>query len=101
MQLADQCAYAHGPDDLKYVTLDERARMGLVPSAKAWRTKLCANFTAFGRCQYGHKCTFVHDMSAAMRSLSSQGLLQGDEVDAAASATEDSSSSPTVSLPAP
>lgn len=63
----ETCAYAHGEEDLRTVTIDEKAKLNLLPSAKKWRTELCFNFTTTGQCRYGKKCAFIHDEVAFLK----------------------------------
>lgn len=47
---ADQCAFAHGPDDLRH-----KINMGL-----KYKTKNCKQFHELGYCIYGNRCQFKH-----------------------------------------
>lgn len=59
----EECAYAHGIEDLRSVSLEDKAKMRLVPSAKKWRTELCECFYRTGHCRFGNKCAFIHNIN--------------------------------------
>lgn len=46
----EQCAFAHGHDELQEKT-------HLAPN---YKTKVCRKFTRFGFCNYGFRCQFIH-----------------------------------------
>lgn len=45
---AENCAFAHGAAELRVVTLEERERHGIVPSAQAFKTALCWTWLTTG-----------------------------------------------------
>lgn len=51
----DECAYAHGYEDLRTLSIEEKAKLRLVPSARKWRTKPCMNYITTGFCRFGER----------------------------------------------
>lgn len=47
--VADKCAFAHGPDDLRVISLETREKLGLLPSADTFKTDMCWNWLTCGR----------------------------------------------------
>lgn len=56
-EFADQCAFAHGDNELREKTL-----------VKNYKTKKCKQFHELGFCIYGTRCQFIHrDLEADTR----------------------------------
>jgi hypothetical protein len=64
---AKACAFAHGVDDMRYVSLAERAELGMVPCEKTFKTVICWSWLLSGTCCYGSRCSFLHDDSMCAR----------------------------------
>lgn len=56
-----RCNYAHGEDELKYSTLFELEKAGLVQDITSYRAHPCFSFVATGACPYGLRCGNIHD----------------------------------------
>jgi len=50
----DNCAYAHGKDNLR----------SKITNTTAYRTKKCSQFFQNGYCPYGNRCQFAHQVSS-------------------------------------
>ena len=48
-----KCTYAHGESDLVFVSLEERARRGLIPSATQYRVADCNKWLSSGTVSFG------------------------------------------------
>lgn len=60
----DKCNYAHGDHELKYTTLMDLQRAGLV-DVNTFRTHPCPTWVAVGSCPFDLRCPFLHDARIA------------------------------------
>ena len=54
-----ECAFAHGLEDMRVLTPEDKEFLGIIPDADAFRTLPCRYWLA-GFCKYGARCTFLH-----------------------------------------
>ncbi|CAM9772535.1 unnamed protein product [Choristocarpus tenellus] len=57
----ENCAFAHGTQELKYRTPREMESAGRIPDASKYRCYPCLTWVATGSCPYATRCVFIHD----------------------------------------
>lgn len=71
-----RCNYAHGESELKYTTLVDLQKAGLIEDVNTYRAHPCFSWVATGACPFGLRCSNIHD--ARVASVNSSWLPHSD-----------------------